>query len=234
MKSILNKNKVLILILLPTLLILLICTDRLFTLENLKSQIAFIRQVQVEFPYLIIVVYSLIYVLISALALPGAAPFTLLAGALFGLFYGTLLVSFASTFGSTLAFLASRYLFKESVNARFGDRIEKINLKVRKSGISYLFFLRLNPVIPFFMINSLMGLTPMPVWTFYWVSQIGMLPGTLLFVNAGAHLGQIKSISSVFTPTILLSFFALGLVPFLLQKLFNKISAKNDSDGFNF
>jgi uncharacterized membrane protein YdjX (TVP38/TMEM64 family) len=137
--------------------------------------------------------FFVVYVAVTALSLPGAAIMTLAGGAVFGLLWGTVLVSFASSIGATLAFLASRFLLRDWVQARFGERLRAINAGVEKEGGFYLFTLRLVPVFPFFMINLLMGLTPMRAWTFYWVSQVGMLAGTMVYVNAGTQLAGIDS-----------------------------------------
>ena len=151
---------------------------------------------------------------------------TLAAGALFGLMWGTVIVSFASSLGATLAFLVSRYLLSETVQKRFGDRLKPINEGIEKDGAFYLFTLRLVPIFPFFLINLLLGLTPIRAATFYWVSQIGMLAGTLVFVNAGTQLAQLDSLSGILSPSLLLSFALLGLFPFIAKKLLAVIKAR--------
>lgn len=166
-------------------------------------------------PLLVLAAFFLAYVVLTALSFPGAALMTLLAGALFGVMVGVVLVSFASTIGATLAFLAARYLLRDTVQSRFGDRLRTINAGVERDGAFYLFSLRLVPVFPFFAINLLMGLTPIRAWTFFWVSQLGMLLGTIVYVNAGTQLAAIESVGDVATPGLLLSFVALGLLPWI-------------------
>lgn len=163
--------------------------------------------------------YFALYVLVAALSLPGAAVMTLAGGALFGFWTGTLVVSFASSLGASLACLVSRYLLRDWVQSRFGDRLSGINEGIAREGAFYLFSLRLIPVFPFFLINLLMGLTKMPLLTFYWVSQLGMLAGTLVFVNAGSQLAKIDSPTAILSPGLLLSFVALGLFPLAAKRL---------------
>ncbi len=141
-------------------------------------------------PVLVSLLFFAFYVVITALSLPGAAIMTLAGGALFGLAWGFVIVSFASTIGATLAFLVSRYLLRDSVQKRFGDRLKPINRGIEREGAFYLFTLRLVPIFPFFLINILMGLTPIKTFTYYWVSQLGMLAGTVVYVNAGTQLAQ--------------------------------------------
>ncbi len=158
-----------------------------------------------------------LYVLATALSLPGAVILTLAAGALFGLVAGTLIVSFASSVGATLAFLASRHLLRDGVQARFGNRLKAINDGMAQDGALYLFTLRLIPVFPFFLVNLLMGLTPIRTGTYYAVSQLGMLAGTLVYVNAGTQLGQLNSLSGILSPGVLLSFVLLGVFPMIAK-----------------
>jgi pyruvate/2-oxoglutarate dehydrogenase complex dihydrolipoamide dehydrogenase (E3) component/uncharacterized membrane protein YdjX (TVP38/TMEM64 family) len=164
-------------------------------------------------------VYFLIYVLATALSIPGAVIITLAGGAIFGLWQGLLIVSFASTLGATLAFLASRFVLREWVEARFGQRLADINAGVDKEGAFYLFTLRLIPVVPFFLINLLIGLTRMKVWTYYWVSQIGMLAGTAVYVNAGTQLAQLDSVKGILSPALLGSFVLLGIFPLIARRI---------------
>ncbi len=198
---------------------------QLLTLDGLKSgleQFALQRDRQ---PWLVGGIFFALYVLVATLSLPGAAVMTLAAGALFGLGWGLLLVSFASTLGATLAFLVSRYLLRDSVQQRFSGRLQTINRGVEHEGAFYLFTLRLVPVVPFFLINLLMGLTRMRVWTFYWVSQLGMLAGTLVYVNAGTQLAQLESLSGILSPGLILSFALLGVFPLLAKKMVAVIKA---------
>lgn len=165
--------------------------------------------------------YFTLYILVAALSLPGAAAITLLGGAVFGLWLGILLVSFASTIGATIAFLLSRTLFADTVNKKFSKHLTKINDGVEREGAFYLFSLRLIPAIPFFVINLVFGLSKMKTWTFYWVSQIGMLAGTFIYVNAGAQLGAAEelSVSGVLTLPIIGSFVLLALFPFIVRAI---------------
>ncbi|MFZ4748138.1 MAG: FAD-dependent oxidoreductase [Sphingomonas sp.] len=185
------------------------------TLEALKAQQAAIDAFYRGKPLLVIAAFFAIYVIVTALSVPGAAIMTLAAGAIFGVATGTVLVSFASSIGATLAFLGSRYLFRDGVQARFGAQLRGINEGVARDGAFYLFSLRLVPLFPFFAINLLMGLTPIRTWTFYWVSQLGMFLGTIVYVNAGTQLAQINSLSDIASPGLLASFAALGLLPWV-------------------
>ncbi len=172
-----------------------------------------------------VAIYALIYIAVTGLSLPGATILTLAGGAVFGLFWGTVIVSFASTLGATLAFLAARFLFRDAVKARFGERLQAIDKGVTKEGALYLFTLRLVPVFPFFVINLAMGLTHIKTQTFYWVSQVGMLAGTLVYVNAGTQLGQLESLSGILSPGLIGSFILLGIFPLLANKIVEAIKA---------
>lgn len=196
------------------------------TLEGLKSGLGQFEQWRSQFPLLMAGGFFLLYVVVTALSLPGAAVMTLAAGALFGLWQGLLLVSFASTIGATLAFLVSRYLLRDAVQQRFGSRLAAINRGIERDGAFYLFTLRLVPAFPFFLINLLMGLTPIKAWTFYWVSQIGMLAGTLVYVNAGTQIAQLESLSGILSPDLLISFALLGLFPLLAKKVIGLIQRR--------
>jgi len=168
--------------------------------------------------------YFAAYVLITSLSIPGAAIVTLVGGAVFGLLWGTVLVSFASTLGATLAFLSSRLLLRDWVQAKFGKTLKAINKGVEKDGNFYLFSLRMVPLFPFFVVNLLMGLTPIKVVPYFFVSQIGMLFGTAVYVNAGAELGQISSLSGLVSPSILFSFALLGLLPWIARYLLSLVN----------
>ncbi|BBA32888.1 dihydrolipoyl dehydrogenase [Methylocaldum marinum] len=200
--------------------------QRFFTLEALKNQQGAIAEYRSVHPVLSVAVYSLIYVAVTSLSLPGAAVLTLAGGAVFGLPGGTVIVSFASTIGATLAFLASRFLFRDAIRSRFGERLQAIDSGMARDGAFYLFTLRLVPVFPFFVINLVMGLTAIPARTFYWVSQVGMLPGTFLYVNAGTQLAKIESLSDILSPSLLFSFALLGLFPLLARRLVDAIKAR--------
>lgn len=195
------------------------------TLDGLKSgmqEFQAWRNAQAE---LFAVTFFLIYVAVTALSLPGAAILTLAAGALFGLLWGTILVSFASSIGASLAFLSSRYLLRDKIQKQFQERLSKINEGIEKEGAFYLFALRLVPVFPFFMINLLMGLSHIRLSTFYWISQLGMLIGTLVYVNAGTQLARLESLADVLSPALFISFFLLGVFPLLAKKLLDWIKA---------
>jgi len=183
------------------------------TLETLQGKRDEFIALKEQSPWLVTGIAFIGYVLVAALSLPGALVMTLAMGALFGLLWGTLLVSFASSIGATLAFLVSRYLLRDAVQQRFGDKLKTINDGIARDGALYLFTLRMVPVFPFFLINLLLGLTAMRTRTFYWVSQVGMLAGTLVFVNAGTQLAQLKSLSGILSPGLLASFALLGVFP---------------------
>jgi pyruvate/2-oxoglutarate dehydrogenase complex dihydrolipoamide dehydrogenase (E3) component/uncharacterized membrane protein YdjX (TVP38/TMEM64 family) len=192
---------------------------RFLSFDQLKASQASFAQLHAEQPFTVAVVYFLIYVLATALSFPGATIITLAGGAVFGLWQGLLIVSFASTVGATLAFLASRFLLRDWLEARFGQRLADINAGVDREGGFYLFTLRLIPVVPFFLINLLMGLTRMKVWTYYWVSQLGMLAGTAVYVNAGTQLGQLDSVKGILSPALLGSFVLLGIFPLIARRI---------------
>lgn len=187
------------------------------TLDALKARQADFADYYRQSPVQVIAAFFLIYVVVTGASLPGAAILTLAAGAMFGLVVGTVIVSFASSIGATLAFFASRYLFRDVVRARFGDRLRAIDSGVARDGAFYLFTLRLVPAFPFFLINLLMGLTAIRAGTFYLVSQIGMLAGTVVFVNAGTQLAQIDSLAGIASPALVGSFVALGIFPWIAR-----------------
>ena len=187
-------------------------------LEYIKQQQSAIDSAYQQNPVSFILLFSFSYILMTALSIPGATLFTLVAGALFGVITGTIIVSFASTIGATLAFLASRYLFRDKVQSRYGDKLEWVNNGIEEDGAYYLFTLRLVPYIPFFLINLLMGMTRLPTGVYFFVSQVGMLPATIIYVNAGKQLASISSLSDIVSPAIILSFTVLGLFPLLAKK----------------
>jgi pyruvate/2-oxoglutarate dehydrogenase complex dihydrolipoamide dehydrogenase (E3) component/uncharacterized membrane protein YdjX (TVP38/TMEM64 family) len=199
---------------------------RYLGLDYMKTQQAALEQWRAGQPLLAALLFFLIYVAVTGLSLPGAAVMTLAAGAIFGLLWGTVLASFASSIGATLAFLASRFLLRDWVQSRFGQRLRAINEGVGKEGGFYLFTLRLVPVFPFFMINLLMGLTPMRSATFYWVSQVGMLAGTLVYVNAGTQLAGIENLRGILSPGLIASFALLGIFPLIAKKIVDGIKAR--------
>jgi len=206
--------------------------SRFLTLDFFKSQQAAIESWRAGHPALAALAFFAAYVAVTGLSLPGAAVMTLAGGAVFGLGWGLLLVSFASSIGATLAFLVSRYLLRDVVQAKFGDRLQALNAGIRKEGGFYLFTLRLVPVFPFFVINLAMGLTPLPTRTFYWVSQLGMLAGTLAYVNAGTQLAGIDSLAGILSPALIASFALLGVFPLLARKLVDIVRARKAYEGW--
>ena len=189
------------------------------SLENFKASQADIVAAKDANPALYIAGFFLLYVAVTGLSIPGAAIMTLVAGALFGVVAGTIIVSFASTMGATLAFLSSRYVLRDWVQGKFGERLRAVDDGLEKDGAFYLFTLRLIPVFPFFVINLLMGLTRIKTGTFFWVSQIGMLPATIVFVNAGTQISRIDSTAGLLSPTLIVSFVALALFPWAAKAI---------------
>ena len=189
------------------------------SLENFKASQADIVAAKDANPALYIAGFFLLYVAVTGLSIPGAAIMTLVAGALFGVVAGTIIVSFASTMGATLAFLSSRYVLRDWVQGKFGERLRAVDDGLEKDGTFYLFTLRLIPVFPFFVINLLMGLTRIKTGTFFWVSQIGMLPATIVFVNAGTQISRIDSTAGLLSPTLIASFVALALFPWAAKAI---------------
>ncbi len=189
------------------------------SLQTLKEQQAAIQAFQANNPLLSVAVYFVLYVIATALSFPGAALLTLAGGAVFGLLWGTVIVSFASTIGATLAFLMSRFLLRDWVSQRFGQRLAAIDEGVKSEGAFYLFTLRLVPVFPFFLVNLLFGLTGMRVRSYYWASQLGMLAGTVVYVNAGTQLAKLDSLSGILSPGLLGSFVLLGIFPLIARKI---------------
>ncbi len=196
------------------------------------NQLRFIDYYQAN-PLLVAGSFFVLYVISTALSIPGATLLTLLGGAVFGFTTGLLIISFASTIGATLAFLVSRFLLRDTLEARFGEQLKKINAGIEKEGAFYLFTLRLVPLFPFFIINLLMGLTRIKTWTYYWVSQLGMLLGTMVYVNAGTQLGQLQSPSGILSPELILSFSLLGVFPLVARKMIALIKANKVYKDFN-
>lgn len=229
-----TKSRLIIAAVLLALIVLFFVFDlkQYISLEYLKAQQASFAAFYADRPVLTIGAFFLLYVAVTGLSLPGAAVMTLAAGALFGLITGTIVVSFASSIGATLAFLASRYLFRDSVKQRFGGLLAAIDNGVAKEGAFYLFTLRLVPAFPFFAVNLLMGLTSMRTRTYYWVSQLGMLAGTIAYVNAGTQLGKIEKLSGILSPSLLASFALLGLLPLIAKKVIDWIKARRVYAGW--
>jgi uncharacterized membrane protein YdjX (TVP38/TMEM64 family) len=193
--------------------------EQYFSLAYIKGSQAKFAALYAQQQFLVLGVYFAIYVAVTALSLPGAVVMTLAGGALFGLWTGLLVVSFASSIGATLACSVARFVLRDWVQAKFGDKLTAINKGIETEGSFYLFTLRLVPIFPFFVINLLMGLTRMPLRTFYWVSQLGMLAGTVVFVNAGKELAKIGSLSGILSPGLLISLAVLGVFPIAVKKL---------------
>ncbi len=208
---------------------------RFLTLDYIKAtQARFLELYQMN-RFLVISVYMLVYITVTALSLPGAAVMTLAGGGFFGLVTGTIVVSVASTVGATCAFLASRFILRDWVHSRFGAKLSAVNRGIEHEGAFYLFSLRLIPIFPFFVINLLMGLTTMPVRTYFWVSQLGMLPATIVYVNAGKEIAQIESVASIVSPGLLISFALLGIFPIAAKKMMSfyrrhRLSASGDKN----
>ena len=196
-----------------------------FSLDFIKEKQQAFNDYYQQNTLLTLLMFFVVYVIMAALSLPGAAIMTVLAGTLFGLVTGVIVVSFASTLGATLAFLVARYLFRDTLQDRYADKLQLINDGVEKEGPLYLFAMRLVPLFPFFLVNILMGFTKLKTITFAWVSQIGMLAGTAVFVYAGTQLAQIDSLSSILSPGLLLAFALLGVFPVVAKKIMNKMRA---------
>lgn len=225
-----KKNHLLKLIIFVAIVIFAVLAYQLLGLHNylslqyLKEQQGYLQQQFTSNPLKTLVLFALAYVGVTALSLPGAALLTLAAGGLFGLWYGVLVVSFASTIGATLAFLASRYLLKESVRQIAGPRLEAFQKGLEKDGAFYLLSVRLVPVFPFFLVNIVMGLTNIRALTYFWVSQLGMLPGTFVYINAGTQLGQLESLSGIVSPELFGSFVLLAIFPWVAKILLEALS----------
>ena len=223
-----NKRKLVVLVVIAALVVAFFALDlrQYLTLDYIKGRQAVLEGYVHEHPLQTAAAYFGVYVAVTGLSLPGAAVLTLLGGAVFGLLWGTLIVSFASSIGATLAFLASRFLLRDWVQARFGKFLKPVDEGVRKEGAFYLFALRLVPAFPFFAVNLVMGLTAIPVRTFYWVSQVGMLAGTLAYVYAGTQLASISSPRDIVSPGLLSAFILLGLFPVIAKKSLDAAKAR--------
>ena len=228
----LRKGIVLVVIALLIAAFFLFDVGSYLTLENLKAQQQSLGAWRQANPWQSALVFFLVYVVVTALSLPGAAIMTLAVGAIFGLLVGTVLVSFASTIGATLAFIIARFLLRDMVESRFGDKLRTINQGIDKDGAFYLFGLRLVPLFPFFVINLAMGLTSIRTVTFAWVSQVGMLLGTIVYVNAGTQLAGIDSVSGILSPGLILSFVLLGLFPLIAKKILAGIQSRKAMAGY--
>jgi len=213
------KNRWWILVLLGLLIGLFFVFDlgRFFSLGTLKESHTDLLQAYQEQPFLVIGIYSLAYIVIAALSLPGATVMTLAGGAMFGVWVGVPVVIISATIGATLAFWAARYVLRDAVKRRFGDRLRIINEGLERDGAFYLFSLRLVPAFPFFLINLLMGLTAIRSATFFWASLVGMLAGTAVYVNAGTQLAAITHLSDILSPVLIGSFVLLAAFPWLAR-----------------
>lgn len=229
-----NHKKLILLVLLAGAVAAFFALDlgQYLSLQALKAQQANIAAFRAERPVLAIGLYFAIYVVTTALSLPGAALLTLAGGAVFGLLWGTVIVSFASTLGATLAFLMARFFLRDWVAARFGQRLAAIDEGVRREGAFYLFTLRLVPAFPFFLVNLLLGLTAMKARTFYWVSQLGMLAGTVVYVNAGTQLAQLESLAGILSPALLGAFVLLGIFPLIARRVVEAVRANRVYAGW--
>jgi len=223
-----TKGRIVVLVVIAALVAAFFVFDlkQYFSLDYFKQQQAAIDAYFQAHPLQTAAIYFLIYVAVTGLSLPGATIMTLAGAAIFGLLWGTVIVSFASSIGATLAFLASRFLFRDAIQRKFGDKLAAINRGVAKEGAFYLFALRLVPAFPFFVINLVMGLTPMKTRTFYWVSQLGMLAGTLVYVNAGTQIARIDSLAGLVSPALIGSFVLLGLFPLIAKKIVDWLKAR--------
>ena len=200
------------------------------TLDYIKAKQQNIFEYYKQNIFFVLVLFIFLYVLVTALSLPVATFLTLLGGALFGFSTGLIIVSFASTIGATLAFLMARFLAQNYVQKYYKKQLSKINKKFKSEGAFYLFALRLVPVFPFFIINVVMGLMTIKTWTFYWVSQLGMLPGTIVYVYAGTQLAQIEIFSDITSPSMLIAFALLGLFPLIAKNFIQFIRKDKNYD----
>lgn len=223
-----NRKKIILLGTIFTLIGLWFAFDlsQYFTLEQAKAYQLSLHDTIITQPVLSSLIYFVLYIVVTALSLPGAVIMTLLGAALFGFWWSLLLISFASSIGATLAFLFSRYILHDWVQRRFGHRLSAVNAGIKKEGPFYLFSLRLIPIFPFFLVNLLMGLTPISTRMFYLVSQVGMLAGTIVYINAGTQLGQIDTLSGVISIPVLISLALLGIFPFMAKAIMGIINQR--------
>ena len=221
-------KKILILAVVAGLIVVYFVFDlgQYLDLDYFKQQQERIMAYRESFPIRTAAIFFITYILVTGLSLPGAAIATLIGGAIFGLLWGTVLVSFASVIGASCAFLVSRHILRDTIQSRYGDRLRTINEGCEKDGAVYLFTLRMVPLFPFFLINLLMGLTPMRLGMFFIVSQIGMLPGTIVYVNAGTQLAKIDSLGSILSPALIASFVLLGIFPLISKKIIDALKAR--------
>jgi uncharacterized membrane protein YdjX (TVP38/TMEM64 family) len=222
----LKRIVILIIIALLVVAVKIFHLDHYLTLSYLKGSLDELKALYGNHRLALLAGYFAVYILTTSLSIPGAAPLSIAGGAIFGFWATTIVVSFASAIGATLACFFSRFLLRDWIQNKFGDKIAKVNKGIEKEGAFYLFTLRLIPVLPFWMINLVMGLTNMPLFKFYWVSQIGMLPGTMVFVNAGKELAKIESVKDILSPGLIISFALIGIFPILVKKLISLYRSK--------
>ncbi len=230
-RSLVKKLALLLSLLVLVFLFVFFDLGQFLTLDYIKTSQARFQELYQSNRFSVIALYMLIYILVTALSLPGAAVMTLAGGGFFGLVTGTVVVSVASTIGATCACLVSRFVLRDWVQTKFGDKLSAINRGIEKEGSFYLFSLRLIPIFPFFVINLLMGLTTMPIRTYFWVSQLGMLPATVVYVNAGKEIAQIESLAGIVSPSLLASFALLGLFPVTVKKILSFYRRRRVSAG---
>lgn len=227
MKSLLKIS--LILLIISTLISFFILKgNEQASLEALKLQKDMLIDVYAMHQTIFAVIFFVSYVLVTALSIPVATAFTLLGGAIFGFIPGLIMASFASTIGATLAFLIARFLLKTSIQKKYAKSLEHINNGFKKDGAFFLFALRLTPLFPFFLVNLVMGILPIRLSTFYLISQIGMLPGTAVYVFAGTELGKLESLSDIASPSLLIAFTLLGIFPLLAKKLITLLTKQRN------
>lgn len=230
-----NTRKLLVIAVIAALITAFFVFDinQYLTLEYIKTQQESLQALTEEHPVLMLGGFFVLYVVVTALSLPGAAVMSLAGAAVFGFLPALIIVSFASSIGATLAFIVARFLLHDTVQAKFGNRLKAINEGVRKDGAFYLFSMRLVPAIPFFLINLLMALTPIKTWTFYWVSQVGMLAGTAVYVNAGTQLGQLESLGGLLSPELIGSFLLLAAFPWIARWIRDRARALEVYKGWD-
>jgi len=229
-----SAKKLLLLLVIITLFVSAFAFDltQYLSLDVLKEKQQQLNQLFVDYPFTVFAIYFVIYVVTTALSLPGATILTLGSGAIFGLGWGLLLASFAASFGAFLAFLSARFILHDWVQEKFGDRLTAINRGMERDGAFYLLSLRLVPLFPFFVINLVMGLTKIKVWTFYWVSQVGMLLGTAVYVNAGTQLAQISSLGDVVSADLIGAFVLLGIFPLIAKAVLAFLKRRKAFKGY--
>src|SRR4051812_29270496 len=224
----LRDGRLLVLLLIAAALIVFFASGahRYLSFERLKAEQAHLDAWYGAHPVGTAAGFFLLYVAVTGLSIPGAAVLTLVAGAIFGLLRGLILVSFASALGATIAFLVSRFVLRDWVRGRYRAQLGALDRGLQKEGGFYLFTLRLTPAVPFFLINLAMGITAMRPWTFYWVSQLGMLAGTIVYVNAGTHLAAVTTPRDILSPALITAFVLLGVFPLAAKKTVDVVRAR--------